>query len=82
MINETCTRRSNASNQWSDANDNYRKKRTKQMKDTHNKPEQTDFTEKYFVLKKENEMLTKLLHVAEAQGFIANVDDPSLALID
>lgn len=52
------------------------------MKDTHNKPEQTDFTEKYFVLKKENEILTQILHEAEAQGFIANVDDPSLALID
>lgn len=52
------------------------------MKDTYNKPEQTDFTEKYFVLKKENEILTRLLHEAESQGFIADVDDPSLALID
>lgn len=52
------------------------------MKDTDNNPEQTDLTEKYFVLKKENEILTRLLHLAEAQGFIANVDDPSLEWLD
>ena len=52
------------------------------MKNTDNKTEQTDFAEKYFVLKKENEILTRLLHLAESQGFIANIDDPSLALND
>lgn len=52
------------------------------MKNTDNKPEQTDFAEKYFVLKKENEILTQILHEAESQGFVANTENPSLALID